>query len=134
MNETPARTGSNSLFGSARNGAAALLSTGRTRLELLGNELKEEKLRAVRLLLLSQLLAFCLAIGMILLVAMLVVIFWESRVIVLACAVGLFVVGSGFAYAALKRAMHRPDRLFAASVAELGEDLRQLKGAARDEA
>jgi uncharacterized membrane protein YqjE len=42
------------LFTGTRNGALALLGSGRTRLELLGNELKEEKLRAVRLLLWSQ--------------------------------------------------------------------------------
>ena len=133
MSETPARTGSNGLFGSARNGAAALLGTGKTRLELLGNELKEEKLRAVRLLLLSQMVAFCLAVGTILLIGLLVVTFWESRAIVLASAAAAFIACSGFAYAALKRAIQRPDPVFAASLAELAEDVRQLKRAARDE-
>lgn len=135
MSETPASTGSGSsrLFLGARNGAATLLSTGRTRLELLGNELKEEKLRAVRLLLWSQMVAFCLAVGTILLVGLLVVSFWESRTIVLAAAAAVFFACSGFAYAALQRAMQRPDRVFAASLAELAEDVRQLKRAAGDE-
>ena len=86
MSETTAgkRAGSGGLFAGATNGATALLATGRTRLELLGNELKEEKLRAVRLLLLSQMLAFCAALGTVLLVALLVVVYWENRAIVLA--------------------------------------------------
>jgi len=68
-----AASGSSSgLFAAARNSAATLLTAGRTRLELLGNEIKEEKLRAVHLLLVSQLLAFCLALGTILGVALLV--------------------------------------------------------------
>lgn len=135
MSNTPASTGSSSsgLLVGARNSAATLLSTGRTRLLLLGNELKEEKLRAVRLLLLSQMVAFCLAVGTILLIGLLVVTFWESRAIVLASAAAAFIACSGFAYAALKRAIQRPDPVFAASLAELAEDVRQLKRAARDE-
>lgn len=121
------------LFAGATNGAAALLATGRTRLELLGNELKEEKLRAVRLLLLSQMLAFCTAMAALLLVALLVVVYWESRVVVLSSSLALFLAGSGIAYIALQRNTRRPDRLFAASLAELDEDLRQLKRAAGHE-
>mgnify|MGYP000893412103 CR=1 FL=1 len=57
------------LLSATRNGVATLLSAGRTRLELLGNEIREEKLRAVRLLLLSQVVAFCLMVGTIVAVA-----------------------------------------------------------------
>lgn len=135
MSETTAgkHAGSGGLFAGATNGATALLATGRTRLELLGNELKEEKLRAVRLLLLSQMLAFCAALGTVLLVALLVVVYWEDRAIVLAWSLVLILACGGFAYTALQRATRRPDRLFAASLAELDEDLRQLKRAAGHE-
>ena len=132
MSESRASAGSG-LFAGARNGATALLNSGRTRLELLGNEVKEEKLRAVRLLLLAQLLAFCLAAGTVLLVAMLVVIYREQMVVVLACCAALFIAGSGLAWVGLQRAMRRPDHILAASLAQLDEDLRQLKRAARDE-
>ncbi|EXI77537.1 MAG: putative membrane protein [Candidatus Accumulibacter appositus] len=125
--------GGGGLFAGTRNGAIALLGTGRTRLELLGNELKEEKLRAVRLLLWSQMLAFCVALGTILLVGLLVVVFWEQRVVLLATTGVLFIACGGLAYIALQRSMRRPDHLFAASLAQLEEDLRQLKQAAGDE-
>jgi len=125
--------GGRGLFAGTRNGALALLASGRTRLELLGNELKEEKLRAVRLLLWSQMLAFCVALGTILLVCLLVVVFWEQRVVLLASTGVLFVACGGLAYIALQRGMRRPEHLFAASLAQLEEDLRQLKQAAGDE-
>jgi uncharacterized membrane protein YqjE len=128
-----AGNGRSGLLAGARNSALALLGSGRTRLELLGNELKEEKLRAVRLLLLSQMLAFCLALGTILLVGLLVIVYWDQRVVILASGSVLFIAGSGLAYLALQRAMRRPDHLFAASLAQLEEDLRQLKRAAGDE-
>lgn len=133
MSETPASQRRGGLFGGAADAAVTLLGSGRTRLELLGNELKEEKLRAVRLLLWSQLLAFCLAIGTVLLVALLVVVFWESRVVVLVCSIAVFTVCSALAYGALKRAMQQPKHLFASSLAELDEDRRQLQRSAGDE-
>lgn len=116
-----------------KNSAATLLAAGRTRLELLGNEIREEKLHALRLLLLSQIFAFCLMVGTILAVALLIVVFWDHRVLVLGGFVASFFVVGGFAYVALRRSLHSDRRLFSASIAELGEDLRQLKGAARNE-
>ena len=121
------------LFAAARNSAATLLSSGRTRLELLGNEVKEEKLRAARLLLLSQMVAFCLAIGTILAVGLLVVLFWDNRVAVLACFSALFLAVAGLAFIALRTALRTPGHLFAASLAELDADLSQLRAAARNE-
>ena len=116
-----------------KNSAATLLAAGRTRLELLGNEIREEKLHALRLLLLSQIFEFCLMVGTILAVALLIVVFWDHRVLVLGGFVASFFVVGGFAYVALRRSLHSDRRLFSASIAELGEDLRQLKGAARNE-
>lgn len=126
-------SGSGGLFAAARNSAATLLTAGRTRLELLGNEIKEEKLRAVRLLLVSQLLAFCLALGTILGVGLLVVLFWEQRAALLGGFCVFFFASAGVAYVGLQRAIRSPDRMFSASLAELGADLSQLKAAARNE-
>lgn len=129
MSETPA----GGLLAATRHSAATLLATGRTRLELLGNEIREEKLRAVHLLLLSQAMAFCLMIGLILAIALLVVVFWDSRVFVLGGFTALFALLGGFAYFALRRAMRRGQSIFATSIAQLGEDLQQLKTAASNE-
>ena len=63
MSDTRANSG---LFAALKGIAATLLVSGKTRLELLGNEIEEEKLRAIHLLLLAQSMAFCLAVGVLL--------------------------------------------------------------------
>lgn len=131
MSETPGSAGG--LLAATRNGAATLLAIGRTRLELLGNDLKEEKLRAVRVLLLSQMLAFSLMVGTILAISLLVIAFWENRVLLLSAFTVIALASGGFAYTALRRSLRTSHQPFAASVAELAEDLRQLKGAASNE-
>lgn len=110
--------------------AASLLATGKTRLELLGNEIEEEKLRAMRLLLLAQAMVFCFGVATLLATALLAVLFWDNRIAVLGLACVLFVGFGAYAYSRFKRATQRPDAVFAASIAELKEDLRQLKAAA----
>jgi len=132
MSKLPASS-SRGIFSATRDGTATLLAAARTRLELVGNELKEEKLRAVRLLLLSQLLAFCLALGTVLGVALLVVIHWDNRVLVLACSSAFFFVVAGFAYVNLMRRVRSPGHLFSATLNELAEDIQQIRSSARDE-
>lgn len=131
MNEAPGsqRAG---LLASARFSVATLLASARTRLELLGNELKHEKQRALHLLLLSQAAAFCLMVGCILAVALLIALFWEERVLVLTSCMAVFFGGSALALVKLRSALRHPDRIFAASIAELEEDSRQLSGRAAE--
>ena len=117
------------LFAALKGIAATLLASGRTRLELLGNEIEEEKLRAMQLLLLAQGMAFCIGVGVVLLVALISVLFWDNRLAVLGLFAFFFLASGGYFYSRFKRATQRPDRVFAASLAELQEDLRQLKAA-----
>jgi len=124
---------SGGLFAALRNISSVLLASGKTRLELLGNEIEEEKLRLVELLLMAQGMAFCFGVGILILIFFLTALFWESRLLVLGAAAGLFLVLGGIFYGRFKRAARRPDRVFAASIAELQEDLRQLKAAAGHE-
>lgn len=121
------------LFAAMKNIAATLLAGGRTRLELLGNEIEEEKLRAMQLILMAQGMVFCFGVGTLLVVALLGVFFWDSRVLVLGGSALLFLVLGGIFYARFNRATRRPEHIFAASIAELQEDLRQLKAAAGHE-
>ena len=121
------------LFAALKNIAATLLASGKTRLELLSNEVEEEKLRAIQLVLLAQGMVFCFGVGVMLAVALLAVTFWESRVTVLGASVVVFLVLGGVFFSMFKRATHRPDRVFSASIAELQEDIRQLKEAAGHE-
>lgn len=127
MDKAGGETGS--LFAALKGIAATLLASGKTRLELLGNEIEEEKLRAVQLLLLAQGMVYCFGVGVILLVALISVLFWDNRLVVLGTFALLFLLAGGFFLARFKSATQRPDRVFAASLAELQEDLRQLKAA-----
>lgn len=122
------------LLAALKNIAATLLATGRTRFELLSTELEEEKLRAIRLLIMAQAMVFCLGVAVLLLVGLLAVLFWDSKALVIGGFAALFLVLGGVFYKALGRATKRTEPPFAASLAELEEDLRQLKAAARNDA
>ena len=117
------------LFAALKNLSATLLASGRTRLELLGNELEEEKLRALQLLLMVQGLVFCLSISVFVLILFFTAVFWENRIIVLGATSGILLLVSAGIAIGLKRALHRPRRMFDASLSELEEDIRQLKAA-----
>jgi uncharacterized membrane protein YqjE len=121
------------LFSSLKNIAATLLSSGATRLELLANEIEEEKLHVVRLVLMAQGVVFCFGVGSLLSVVLFTALFWENRLLVLGLSVGLFLVLGVVFLVLFKRSTHRPERVFDASIAELQEDLRQLKVAADNE-
>lgn len=118
-----------SLFSALKSIGVTLLASGRTRLELLGNELEVGKARAVQMLLLAQGMAFCLAVGLLLAIAWLTVLYWDHRVIVLGALTGSFLFLGGVFFALLRRSKRDTDHVFAASIAELKEDLRQLKEA-----
>lgn len=119
------------LFAALKNIAATLLASGRTRLELLGTEFEEEKLRAIRLLVAALAMVFCLGVATLLLVGLLALVFWESRILVIGGFAGLFLLLGVIAYKALVHATQRTQPPFANTLAELEEDLRQLKAAAR---
>ncbi|MEF8699521.1 MAG: phage holin family protein [Candidatus Accumulibacter sp. UW20] len=132
MSESPGRV-SGGFVQASRNSAATLLASGRTRLELLGNELREEKLRAIRLAIASLLVILCLVLAIILAVALLVVVYWDNRVPLLAGLSALFLAACVFLYLPLRRSLRSGRPLFAASIDQLGEDLRHLKGVVRNE-
>ena len=121
------------LFSAVRDIAATLLASGKTRLELLSNEIEVGKLRAIESILVAFAMAFCLGLGVLLAVALLVVLYWEQRLAVLAISALVFLALGGVLLARFRRGLRRPERIFTASVAELEQDLRQLKGVAGDE-
>ena len=124
---------SGGLFAALRNISSVLLASGKTRLELLGNEIEEEKLRLVELFVAAQGMAFCFGVGTLIVIFFFTALFWENRLFVLGAAAILFLVLGGVFYARFKRAIRRQNHVFSASIAELQEDLRQLKEAAGHE-
>lgn len=121
--------GREGFLASAQNMTITLMAMLQTRLELLGNEVAEEKLRIMRMLLLAQAVMFSACVAALLGVALLTLWLWESRLAVLALFAALAVACAWLAYRALMRMLTRPESAFAASLSELQEDLRHLKAA-----
>ena len=104
-----------------------LLYIAQSRLELLGYEIEEERLRLGMMLLLGSLALFFLGLGILLCTTLIVVYCWDThRELVLASLSTLFfIAGIFFAYHLRHLARARP-RLFTCSLAELANDLEQL--------
>lgn len=126
MSDNPGGEGGG-LFAALKNIAANLLAGGKTRLELLGNEIEAEKQRAVYLFVMAQAMLFCCGVGLLLAVALLAALFWDNRLLVLGATSALFLILAAVFYNRVTRETQRPEGVFAASIAELQEDLRQLK-------
>ncbi len=116
-------------MGTLKNIAATVLASAQTRLALLANEIQTQKHHALQQLMLSLAVVFCLGLGVVLAVGLAVVCWWEQRLWVLGAATVLFLGLAGYFYAALRRSTTEEAAPFAASLAELQEDLRQLKAA-----
>ena len=117
------------LFVSLKNLILTLLAIGKTRAELLVNEVEEEKFRLMSLWAKAVGAAFLFAVGLVLLVAFVALVFWEQRVLVFGLAAGLFLITAVFLVLALRRQISQPSKMFRASLAELEADMAQLQRA-----
>jgi uncharacterized membrane protein YqjE len=117
------------LFVSLKNLILTLLAIGKTRAELLVNEVEEEKFRLMSLWAKAVGAAFLFAVGLVLLVAFIALVFWEQRVLVFGLAAGFFLMTAVFLVLALRRQISQPSRLLRASLAELEADMAQLQRA-----
>lgn len=108
-----------------------LLGTGvtllRNRLELLGVELAEERVRLVSLLAYGGAAFLCIAAGLVFLAIFLTVLLWENnRLLALGVFSALF-LGAGIASLTLAMSLARSgSKLFSASLAELRSDREAL--------
>ncbi len=99
-----------------------------TRLELLGAELQEEKLRLAALLLNTVLAAVLLGFGLVFLVIFLTVLLWDDyRLLALGLATAILLGGGLFTAANAARELRRGSSLFSASLAELRRDRAALQ-------
>jgi uncharacterized membrane protein YqjE len=118
-----------SAWGAVQHKATTLLEILHTRLELLGNELQVARASVLRQLLLAQALLFCVGLGLILTTIALTIVFWEQRLVVVWIATAVAWAVALYSYFALRGNKQHSEPLFNASLAELKEDLRQLKAA-----
>ncbi|MDO9404174.1 MAG: phage holin family protein [Polaromonas sp.] len=113
-----------------RNVAVTLLSTLQTRLALLANEFQVEKQQVIQQLTLGLALVFCLGVGVLLIVALAVLVWWEQRLLVVGLFAVLFMGLAGYFLMALRRSTASATPVLAATLAELQEDLHQLRASA----
>lgn len=114
-------------MGSAKRLLSTLTSIVSARLELLANELHEERLHLTQMLLFSALALFCFGMAVLLLTIFVVVLFWDDHrlaVLGVLCAT-FFALGAVMALLLRSKAQAR-SKLFSASLAELSKDREQL--------
>jgi uncharacterized membrane protein YqjE len=108
---------------------STLVSVASTRLQLLANELEEERLHWERMLLYFLAALFCFGMALMLLTVFVVAMFWDThRLAVLGGAGGLFLVTGILLLSVLLKIKQRKSTLFSVSLAELAKDRAQLGG------
>ena len=118
---------SSGLMGSVKRLTSTLTTLVSTRLELLANEMQEERLRLTQMLLFTLFALFCFGMGLLLLTAFIVVLFWDDhRLAVLAALSVVFFALGSFAAVLLRGKAQEKSRLFSASLSELAKDKEQL--------
>jgi uncharacterized membrane protein YqjE len=116
------------LMGSIKQLLSTLTSIASTRLELLANELQEERLRLTQMLFFALFALFCFGIGILLLTAFIVVLFWDDhRLAALGTLSALFLALGTLMTMLLRSKAQAKSRLFSASLAELTKDREQLE-------
>ncbi|OIQ93773.1 hypothetical protein GALL_242610 [mine drainage metagenome] len=114
--------------GGLRSRLDTLFGAAQTRLALLTVELQEEKLRLARLLFMTVLTALFLGFAAVFAALWVTVALWDShRLLALGLSTGLFLVLGLAAASVAARTVAAGSRLFAASLAELGNDRDALK-------
>lgn len=115
------------LLESVKRLAATLLAMGQTRLELLSNDLEEERAWLTSMLLWTLITLFCATLAVVLATFLIVVVFWDSyRLLALSIMIAIFVLAAGIAWRVVRNISKHKPRLFSASLAELSKDREQL--------
>jgi len=118
---------SSDLMGSVKRLVSTLTSIVSTRLELLVNELQEERLRLTQVFLYSLFALFCFGMGLLLLTIFIAVLFWDDhRLAVLGSLCAMFFLTGILMSVLLRNKARSQSRLFSVSLAELAKDREQL--------
>jgi len=116
-------------MGSVKRVVSTLTSLVATRLELLANELQEERLRLMQMLLYYLFAVFYFGMGLLLFTTLIVVIYWdEHRLAVLGIlSLMFFALGVLVTILLRKKSQHSESKLFSQSLAEMSRDMEQLR-------
>ena len=116
------------LVNSLRSLGPALLSLLRTRLELFGVELAEEKSRVVTLAALGAAGALCAAMALLLVNFLVIAFFWEQRIAAVLALLAVYGIAALALLLTLKSKLAAHPMVFEATVDELKKDLTALRG------
>jgi len=112
---------------SSKRVVGTLLTIFQTRLELLSNEIEEERLRVRQMLFYGSIALFFFGLAIMLLTVFIVVLFWDSyRLSVIGGLTALFFLAGLLVWNALRSVARGRSKLFAASLSELDEDRARL--------
>lgn len=107
--------------------AGTMFSIAQTRLELLANELEEERLHFEQTLLYSGIALLFFGLSIMLLTVFIVVAFWDiQRLLVLGSLAALFFIAGLLVWNASRNLIRKKSKLFSTSLAELSSDRNQL--------
>lgn len=119
---------SSGLMGSVKRLLSTLTSIVSTRLELLANELQQERLRLTQMLLFALCALFFFGLGVLLLTLFIVVLYWDDhRLAVVGGLSAVFFALGTLAAMLLRNKAQAGSRLFSDSLAELAKDREQLR-------
>ncbi len=123
------------LMGSLKRMLSTLISMASTRLELLANELQEERLRLTQMFFFALLAMFFFGVFVLLLVVFILILFWDDYRIAALCGLGIVFFALGTLMTVLLRRLSREKSdIFSASLAELAKDRVDLAaGASRSD-
>ena len=116
------------LVNSLRSLGPALLSLLRTRLELFGVELAEEKSRIVTLAALGVAGAVCAAMALLLVNFLFIAFFWEQRIAAVLALLTVYGIAAFALLHTLKSKLGAHPMVFEGTVDELKKDLTALRG------
>jgi uncharacterized membrane protein YqjE len=118
---------SSGLMESSKRVVGTLLAIFQTRLELLSNEIEEERLRVRQMLFYGSIALFFFGVAIMLLTVFIVVLFWDSyRLPVIGGLTALFFLAGLLVWNALCSVARGRSKLFATSLSELDEDRARL--------
>ncbi|MGB4812733.1 MAG: phage holin family protein [Methylophilaceae bacterium] len=111
------------LLASVKTLTGSLLAVAQTRLELLANEMEEDKLRMARILFFSLLAFFFICLGMMLITLLIIVVFWDTyRMLTIGLIVAVYLgIAAGLAVYAVREFKRKP-KIFSSSLAEFIKD------------
>lgn len=104
------------------------IALAQTRLQILGNELEEQRAILLREVLLAVMAAFCLGLGAVFTALFFVIYYWDShRLIVVGAFAVFFFLASAVVLATLRAITRDRPRTFSTTIEELGRDRDSLQ-------